>query len=146
MICRLSEFPSRTTLVSYLWVSCHQGKHLIMPIISPFGLDGNHHSRSLSPFDIKGKGKTEKFSPWVYLLLSILPLSTYCNLWLSSPFVHSKMYQSVHAPPEVFITKTSNLFKTMILISHYHTPYMICTISINIQSCNLQYHSFDQAT
>ena len=28
---------------------------IIMPTISPFGLDGNN-TRSLSPFDIKGKG------------------------------------------------------------------------------------------
>jgi len=27
-----------------------------MSTISPFGLDGNNHTKSLSPFDIKGKG------------------------------------------------------------------------------------------
>ena len=44
----------------------------IMPTISPFGLDGNHHTKSLSPFDIKGKGRTKII---LSILLSILPLS-----------------------------------------------------------------------
>ena len=34
---------------------------IIMPTISPFGLDGNN-TKSLSPFDIKGKGWTKMFS------------------------------------------------------------------------------------
>ena len=61
-----------------IWVSFHQGQHLyhtciIMPTISPFGLDGNNHTKSLSPFDLKGKGRTKIFSPLIYILLSYSP-------------------------------------------------------------------------
>ena len=212
-------------LWSFIWESCHQGQHLchtciIMPTISPFGLDGNNHTKSLSPFDIKGKGRTKIFSPLIYILLSILPLSTCWNIWLSSPlctcqdvpihpcspWAHAKsakiffkriswLYNStkwvwpsydsyIHQSPNQvgihhflpstqpsgdipnvytwlqidiitssfpcklglqirsfhdlyikwytwpFITMTINLNKTMIVISNYHTPYMICSVSI----------------
>ena len=58
---------------------------IIMPTISPFGLDGNN-TKSLSPFDTKDKGRTKIFSfldnhsvdhtPPEYLLKSLkeLPL------------------------------------------------------------------------
>jgi len=58
-----------------------------MPTISPFGLDGNNN-QSLSPFDIKGKGRTKIFSsfavhtPPEYLLKSL-----------------NKLKCVVHAPP-----------------------------------------------
>ena len=67
VIFHLRVSPSRTTLVSYLY---------LMPTISPFVLDGNNHTKSLSPFDIKGKERTKIFSPLIYILMSILPLST----------------------------------------------------------------------
>ena len=90
-----------TALWSIIWVSYHQGQNLyIMPTISHFGLDANNHTKSLSLFDIKGKGQTNIFSSLIYIMLSILPLSTCWYFWLSFPFVHAKMYQSVHAPPE----------------------------------------------
>ena len=82
-----------------------------MPTISPFGLDGNNHTKSLSPFDIQCKGWTKIFSPLIYILLSILPLSTCWNLWLSSLFVHAKMYQSVHAPPWAHAESAKIFFK-----------------------------------
>jgi len=37
----------------YEWVAIKY--NIIMPTISPFGLDGNN-TKSLSPFDMKGKG------------------------------------------------------------------------------------------
>jgi len=39
----------------YEWVAIKYNTCIIMPTISPFGLDGNN-TKSLSPFDIKGKG------------------------------------------------------------------------------------------
>jgi len=54
-----------------------------MPTISPFRHNANNNTKSLSPFDIKGKGQTKML-----------------NLWLSSPFIHAEMYQSIHAPLE----------------------------------------------
>ena len=64
----LHSYCLPTILWSFIWESCHQGQHLchtyiIMPITSPFGLDGNNHTKSLSPFDINGKGSC---SPWVH--------------------------------------------------------------------------------
>jgi len=65
-----------------------------MPIISTFGLDGNHvavdyfklsnlldisrNIKILSPFDIKGKARTNIFSP----------------------LVHVEMHYTVHGPPQ----------------------------------------------
>lgn len=43
------------------WVAIKYNTCIIMPTISPFGLDGNN-TKSLSPFDIKGKGRTKIFS------------------------------------------------------------------------------------
>ena len=78
-----------------------------MPIISPFGLDGNNN-QSLSPFDIKGKGQTKIISFLEYLLiisewapplcttLSMLPLSTcwslyFAEVWCScSPWTYAR--------------------------------------------------------
>jgi len=76
-----------------IWVSCHQGQHLyhtciIMPTISPFGLDGNNHTKSLSPFDIKGKGWTKILSSLIYILLSILPLSTCKVCKIMTLYIH----------------------------------------------------------
>ena len=45
----------------YERVSITYNTCIIMPTISPFGLDGNN-TKSLSPFDIKGKGRTKIFS------------------------------------------------------------------------------------
>lgn len=102
--------PSPAVLWSNIWLTCHlyhtfqwvaikDNTCVTIPTISLFGLDDNHNTKSLSPFDIKGKGRTKIFSSLIYILLSMLPLSTCWSLWMSSPFVHAKTYKSVHAPP-----------------------------------------------
>ena len=48
-------------MIFYERVSIKYNTCIIMPTISPFGLDGNN-TKSLSPFDIKGKGRTKIFS------------------------------------------------------------------------------------
>ena len=69
----------------YKWVAIKYNTYIIMPTISPFVLDGNN-TKSLPPFDIKGKGRIKMFSfldnlsvihtPPKYLLKSLneLPL------------------------------------------------------------------------
>jgi len=53
----------------YEWVAIKYNTCIIMPTISPFGLDGNN-TKSLSLFDIKGKGLC---SPWVHAPLDYKP-------------------------------------------------------------------------
>ena len=72
-------------MIFYERVAIKYNTCIIMPTISPFGLDGNN-TKSLSPFEIKGKGRTKIFSfedkhsavhtPPEYLLKSLneLPL------------------------------------------------------------------------
>ena len=48
-------------MIFYERVAIKYNTCIIMPTISPFGLDGNN-TKSLSPFDIKGKGWTKIFS------------------------------------------------------------------------------------
>jgi len=69
----------------YEWVAIKYNTCIIIPTISPFGLDENN-TKSLSPFDIKEKGQTKIFcfldkhsvvhTPPEYLLRSLneLPL------------------------------------------------------------------------
>ena len=48
-------------MIFYELVSIKYNVCIIMPTISPFGVDGNN-TKSLSPFDIKGKGQIKIFS------------------------------------------------------------------------------------
>jgi len=44
-----------------MWVSIKENTCIIMPTISPFGLYGKN-TKTLSPFEIEGKGWTKMFS------------------------------------------------------------------------------------
>jgi len=187
-------------LWSIIWVSCHQGQHLyhtsewvaikdntciIMPTISPFGLDGNHHTKSLSPLTSRAKcgpwysllwytfcypypplvhAKVSDIAPPLYMPRCtnsyMLPLST-CKVcksitWLYTyinpplkweytifdsstqpsgdipnvyTWLNNKKHYIIHPMHSgvtkyiIWLTKTKDLNKTMIVISSYHTPY-----------------------
>ena len=124
-------------LRSVLWLSFHQGKPLyhtsewvsikdhtciIMPKISPFGLDGNHHTKSLSPLWHQGQRADQEilslccpYSPWV---------PTKISYW-APPFVYAKMYQSIHAPPEnMHVCKIKTWLYTSISQPSGDTPFL----------------------
>ena len=83
--------PFIKTELTCEWVAIKDNTCIIMPTISPFGLDGNHmgddcfkmlnlleissNIKILSPFDIKGKGRSKIFSPF-------------------------EIHYAIHAPPE----------------------------------------------
>ena len=147
------SWPS--ALWSVIWVSCHQGQRMyytsewvvikdntciIMPTISPFGLDGNHHSKSLSPLDIKGKGSC---SPWVHaefsdmlkcinwdpMIESMLPLSTskVCKkiTWLYRPSCHQWLiHTSISQPSEDIPNLTHPPNQVGIQIRSFHDLYI----------------------
>jgi len=104
---------------------------IIMPTISPFGLDGNN-TKSLSPFDIKGKGQTKIFSfldkysavhtPPKYLLksLNVLPLCICQGVPICPCYMMKALLLLncvVHAPPDcrqdlqkMFFKKNQDLY------------------------------------
>ena len=55
------------------------------------------------PLTSRAKGRQRYSLSLINILLSILPLSTCWNLWMSSPFVYTKVYQSDHAPSEYML-------------------------------------------
>ena len=102
-------------MIFYERVAIKYNTCIIMPTISPFGLDGNN-TKSLSPFDIKGKGRTKIFSfqddhsavhtPPEYLLKSLneLPLCICqgvpicpCSLWVHAE-ISTLLKCAIHAP------------------------------------------------
>jgi len=86
----------------YEWVAIKYNTCIIMPTISPFGLDGNNTNHS-PPLTSRAKGRPRYSLSLINIPLSILPLNTYWNLWMSSPFVYAKVCQSIHVPSEYML-------------------------------------------
>ena len=95
--------------ISSVWFAIKDNTCLIMPTISPFGLDGKN-TKSLSPFDIKGKGQTKIFSSFadhtppkcLLKYLNELPLYI-CQgvpIYPCSPWVHD---ESLHCWSVLFM-------------------------------------------
>ena len=120
-----------------------------MPTISPFGLDGNHdgvwsrsqqidtlsimifspysNTMSLSPFDIKGKGriKTNILSPFF--------------AHVEEAFCRSDIYWSDQAPPEFMLNlQTYFSMKYMTLWTSYHQRLILTS---NIQPSGFTYET-----
>jgi len=55
------------------------------------------------PLTSRAKGRPRYSISMINIFLSILPFSTYWNLWMSSHFVYAKVYQSDHAPSEYML-------------------------------------------
>jgi len=118
-------------LIFYELVAIKYNTCIIIPTISPFGLDGNN-TKSLSPFDIKGKGRTKIFSflerhsdvhtPPEYLLKSLneLPLCIFQGVPMCPCYMLKALLLLncvVHAPPDyrkdlkkMFFKKNQDLY------------------------------------
>jgi len=84
-----------------LWEGCHQVQHMHHNANNlPLWTWWQQHQITL-PLWHQGQRVDQDilFLCWI-IPLSILPLSTCWNLWIISPFVYAKVYQSVNAPPE----------------------------------------------